>query len=104
MTKMLRYKPPELSGHNVAFKGRRYWIIEVDEDHPFDWVSTDLGKFAVYDKELSTTIAFASRNRRGGYRCTFTFGQHEFSYDVDSIKNIGKVVNAESQRVFKQMY
>lgn len=95
---MPRFNPPELSGHSVAFKGRRYWIIEVDVDHPFDWVTTDL-----YDKELGVTIAFASSKRGGGYSCTFTFGQYDFSCDADSFKDIGKVVTAESGRVYKSM-
>jgi hypothetical protein len=103
VTQMVRYQSPEFSGHNIAFKGKRYWIIEVDEDHPFDWVSVDLGQLAVYDKELGTTIAFASKKRRGGYHCTFAFGQNDVSCDVDSIKDIGRVVTAESWRLYKQM-
>jgi hypothetical protein len=37
------YKPPQLSGHNVAYKGKRYWVIEIDNDHPFEFVDASLG-------------------------------------------------------------
>jgi hypothetical protein len=98
---MVQYKP-KLGGYKVAFKGKRYWIIEVDENHPFDWVSADLGELAVYDKELGATLGFASKKRRGGYLCTYLFGQHEGYCDADSIKDIGRVVAAESDRIYKR--
>ena len=33
-----KYTPPQLSGHKVAYKGKRYWVIEIDEAHPFEGV------------------------------------------------------------------
>lgn len=30
------YSKPELDGHKVLYKGRRYWVFEVSADHPFE--------------------------------------------------------------------
>src|SRR3954449_4727747 len=101
---MSRYKPPELTGHKVAFKGRRWWIIEVDEEHPFDWVTSELGSFAIYDKAEGSVVGCASRAERGTYECQFPSGQYIFECEAASIKDIGKAINAESLRVTKEMW
>jgi len=43
------YIPPELSGHKVAYRGRRYYVIEIDENHPFKLFDVNHGEFVVYD-------------------------------------------------------
>jgi|LauGreDrversion4_2_1035121.scaffolds.fasta_scaffold12514_9 hypothetical protein len=51
------YTPPELDGHAVPYKGKRYWVIAVDDAHPFDWVSSDIASHAIYDKSMGYVIA-----------------------------------------------
>jgi hypothetical protein len=38
---------PSLTGYKVPYKGRRYWVIEIENDRPFDFVSKELSDFAV---------------------------------------------------------
>jgi len=50
MTMTNHYTPPETNGNAVPYKGKRYWVIEVNEEHPFEWVDSEVADFAVYDK------------------------------------------------------
>lgn len=51
------YTSPELNSHNVPYKGKRYWVIEVDKGHPFEWVDSTTANYAVYDKTMRCVIA-----------------------------------------------
>ncbi len=61
------YLPPEINGHNVPYKGKRYWVIEVDADHPFEWVDSETANFAVYDKSMRYVIATVQLDDDGRY-------------------------------------
>jgi hypothetical protein len=53
----MAYTEPELEGHSVPYKGKRFWVIDVDADHPFEWVDAEVGNYAVYDKTMRCVIA-----------------------------------------------
>ena len=53
----MTYISPELAGHNVLYKGKRYWVIEVDAEHPFEWMDSETAHYAVYDKFMRCIIA-----------------------------------------------
>ena len=53
----MTYTSPEIAGHNVPYKGKRYWVIEVDADHPFEWVDSEVANYAIYDKSMRYVIA-----------------------------------------------
>jgi hypothetical protein len=71
---MAHYTPPELDSHKVAYHGRRFWIIEVDAEHPFNWVSAMVGEYAAHDAAEVLTIGCASKHPDGGYSCEFHRG------------------------------
>jgi len=96
---MSRYKPPELNGNKVAFRGRRFWVIEIAEGRWFDIVDKDVAEYAVYDAADGLTIACASRKEGGGFACQTWGGLCELDYDVDTIEEIGRV----SDRKFRWM-
>jgi hypothetical protein len=98
---MARYTPPELNGHKVAYRGRRFWIVEVDEDHPFDWVAAESGQYAIYDALFGSTIAYASEDPGGGYACEFHYGPHVLGCYVNALKDMGRVVSAESWKTHR---
>jgi hypothetical protein len=54
---IMLYTAPELNGHSVPYKGKRYWVIEVDSEHPFEWVDYSIANYAVYDKAIGYVIA-----------------------------------------------
>ena len=37
----MRYKRPELGSHKFAYKGRRYWVIEISETENFNYHSRE---------------------------------------------------------------
>lgn len=90
MTKPSMYKPPPLDGHVVPYRGKRYWVIEVDEDHPFEWVSDDVAQWAIFDKLMGyviATIYFHEDDRLWVYMAT----QVDSGYAVDSLPDAVRV-------------
>ena len=63
----MQYTPPELDGHNVPYKGKRYWVIEVDSEHPFEWVDSKVANYAVYDKSMGYVIATVQGRKDGKF-------------------------------------
>ena len=61
----MTYTPPELCGHNVPYKGKRYWVIEVDAEHPFEWVDAETAHFAAYDKYMRCVVALLTAQEDG---------------------------------------
>ena len=59
------YLLPSLDGHNVPYKGKRFWVIEIEKDRPFDFVNKELADFAVFDKKYGNVIANLTKKRRG---------------------------------------
>jgi hypothetical protein len=53
----MSYTAPELNGHTVPYKGQRYWVIEVDSNHPFEWVDHEIANYTVFDKSMKYVIA-----------------------------------------------
>ncbi|MBD2747782.1 hypothetical protein IC232_13845 [Microvirga sp. BT688] len=100
---MARYTSPKLDGHKVAFRGRRFWIIEVEEGRDFDWISKGMGDVAIYDTADQLTIGSASRKEGGGFICTVMCGPHAFQYDVPRVEDLGRVADAELNRLSKAM-
>jgi hypothetical protein len=98
---MPRYTPPELEGHKVAYRGRRFWIIEVDEQHPFDWVEAVFGEYTIWDAADVATAGYAKKDPRGGFLCTFQYGLHELECRAESLQAIGPVVNAASLKAWR---
>ena len=60
-----RYTTPELNGHNVVYKGKRYWVIEVTEELPLEWVTADQSDYAIYDKSIGYVMASITRTEGG---------------------------------------
>jgi hypothetical protein len=94
-TKSQRYQPPELNGHKVAYKGMRFWVIEIEEDRPFEWLSKDIADYAIYDKREQDILACALRDQPDGFICTVSLGQITHEKHVDDIRELGVFANRE---------
>jgi hypothetical protein len=90
---MSRYKPPQLDGHKVAFKGKRFWVIEVEEGRDFQHVSKDYADFAIYDTAEKMIIGWALREEDGSFRCGTAAGQIEIQYNVEKLEDLGRVTD-----------
>jgi hypothetical protein len=60
-----RYTPPVLNDHEVAYKGKRYWVIAVTAENPLEWVDAPAYDFAIYDKSIGYVMAAAKRMANG---------------------------------------
>lgn len=59
-----KYTPPTLSGHTVLYKSRRYWIFEIDKDHPYESFEEHY-EVIVYDKLECLPAAFCHKDLTG---------------------------------------
>ena len=99
--RMTRYNAPKLDGQKVAYKGKRFWVIEIEENQKFEWVDRDLGEYAVYDKALEAVIAIAWRNASGGFKMTVPWGPITHEVHVGIIKAMGIEADREGHRMYK---
>jgi len=99
--KMPGNKPPELDGHKVVCKGRRFWVIELEEGRTFDDRNKELADFAIYDTAEGYTIATASRRDGGGFTFWISFGKHELKYVAEQLEDIGRLADAKLQKIFR---
>jgi len=56
----LKYARPDIGNNTIAYKGRRYWAIELAPDGKFDFVTKELGDYVLwdclYDRAIATII------------------------------------------------
>lgn len=59
----MRYSSPDLEGNRLAYKGRRFWIVEIADGgsfHGFD--RKEFGEYAVYDRLYGGVSAVIKRS------------------------------------------
>lgn len=59
-----KYIYPDLNGHNVLYKGKRFWVFEISSEFPFEGYETSC-QVIVYDKEYGCEIAGAEKSTNG---------------------------------------
>ena len=59
-----KYIYPDLKGHNVLYKGKRFWVFEISPEFPYEGYE-DFCQVIVYDKECGAEIASAVKNSNG---------------------------------------
>ena len=60
------YIYPELNGHKVLYKGKRFWVFEISSEFPFEG-REEYFDVIVYDKYLGGAMAGAKKNTTKGY-------------------------------------
>jgi len=82
---------PKLNGQRVLWKGRRYWVIEVTPDLPFDFVNSTLGDAVLYDGVYDAVAATAKKLSDGTYECSL-ISHVEILCLASSVRDIARVV------------
>jgi len=59
-----KYIYPDLNGHKVLYKGKRFWVFEISSEFPFNGMEK-FCQVIVYDKEFGAEIASAIKNSNG---------------------------------------
>jgi hypothetical protein len=62
----MRYTRPDIGEHKLAYRGRRYWIIELTPGGEFDFVTHELGDYAMYDCLYNGVLATLKNTDDGG--------------------------------------
>ena len=59
-----KYIYPDLNGHKVLYKGKRFWVFEISAEFPFNGMEK-FCQVIVYDKEYGCEIASAENSTNG---------------------------------------
>jgi hypothetical protein len=78
-----RYTPPELDGHNIIYKGKRFWIFEINEKYPFHGLEKDYDT-VVFDKAFGNWPLACARKTPKGYEGSLAFTQDRVEISGDS--------------------
>lgn len=75
----------------MLWKGRRYWVIEVTPELPFDFVNSTLGDAVLYDGAYDAVVATATRLTDGTYECSL-ISHVEILCNANSVRDIANIV------------
>ena len=53
----MRYITPPIGNHKIFYRGRRFLVIELIEEEPFEYVTKKLCDYVFYDKLLNAIVA-----------------------------------------------
>jgi hypothetical protein len=63
----MRYTRPELGNHTLAYRGRRYWVVQIAPGERFEYVDDSMGDYAVYDCLYGNVFAIVKDDGKGGF-------------------------------------
>ena len=110
------YIYPELNGHKVLYKGKRFWVFEISSEFPFEG-HEDNCDVIVYDKDLGGAMAGAKKTTKGyegdifNILYTIEISGETPTELIDSAieawrraeKNFAGVISPSTPRVFKRV-
>lgn len=70
----MRYVTPDLEGNTIAYKGRRYWLVELAEDGTFQCVDTSVADYVVFDRLDNAPIGRVAKIPGGGFEVSTIMG------------------------------
>ncbi len=93
----MRYKRPDIGNNSVAYKGRRYWLVQISEGGEFGGFKRNECDYVLYDCYLEMNIATADDVDGGTYSgeiiAHVDCGRDEFSSVREAAK--GLIAGAE---------
>lgn len=69
-----RYVTPDLEGNMIAYKGRRYWVVELAEDGQFQCVDTSIADYVVFDRYDNAPIGRVIQIPGGAFEVSTIMG------------------------------
>ena len=84
------YTKPKLNGHRILYAGKRYYVFEVDEDHPYEDCEThcDLVIFDKSDEIYNGVTAWCKKLPDGGFEGATPLGQGVYPFSAKTIKEL----------------
>lgn len=68
----MRYTSPELEGNSLAYRGRRFWVVELAANGSFQGFTEELGEYVVFDRLYNGVAASIRRMDDGRLLVTTT--------------------------------
>ena len=89
----MRYQTPDLEGNSIAYKGRRFWVIELAEGGSFQNLPrAEFGEFVVFDRSDNAAIATV-RVRPNGKFCVKTTTMFGSCGSADTLKEAARLAD-----------
>lgn len=60
-----RYITPPIGNHKIVYRGRRFLVIKLIGDEPFEYATKKFCDYVFYDKLLNAIVAFISDMENG---------------------------------------
>jgi len=99
--KKSRYSEPKLNGQKILYKGKRYWVIEMDKKLSFDYVE-DACDAIVYDKYYGASVVFVTYLKDGTLKGDMPYGQGTIDMYAKDAKEMASEVLRWEKWVEKQ--
>ncbi len=81
------YEKPNLDGHDVLYKGKRYWVFKIDKNHPFQDYENDCS-ILVFDKHCGAVIAWCNLDSNNIYNGYIVYGQGSVDIQGETPKSL----------------
>jgi hypothetical protein len=106
----LKYSFPDIKNSSLAYKGRRFWIIEIANEDVFDDAFTkDDGDYIFYDAEYQRLYeqgfcAVISKTPSGTLLVTPTHTHVDMSYESESLKDVVRTLPKAMEEYLKTCF
>jgi hypothetical protein len=71
---VFKYTEPELTNHKILYKGKRYWVFEVNKENPFQNME-NVCSILVYDKFCDGIACYCKYKDNGSIEGNIPYSQ-----------------------------
>lgn len=88
-----RYIKPDLSGHKVLYKGKRYWAFEISNDYPYENYEKDCS-IIIFDKLYGGVAAWVNKLPDSTYKGDMPYSQQSIDISGNTVREmVDKVIH-----------
>ena len=87
-----RYTEPKLTNHKILYKGKRYWVFEIDKEHPFENME-DVCSIIVYDKFCDGIVCYCNYKEDGTIVGDIPYSQQSIDIEGKDGRDISSQVD-----------
>jgi len=95
--------PSDLNGNNVPYKGKRFWVIEIEKDRPYDFINKEMADFAVWDKVYGNVTALLTKKPRRKFVVSL-MSHVALEYGADVIRDAVRIADREFENYMKAIW
>ncbi len=99
----MKYTRPELGNNTIAYRGRRYWVIELALDGKIDWAAKSDCDYVLWDGDIGAVIALLNNSAGGNFEGKITshvdLGSHQYPSLREATKDLAKLSASYSRAI-----